>query len=58
MLEEVNREVWVTEAMDTINQRWGEATILYATAMSGKGAVTQKIPFGSTRYFELLCNRA
>jgi hypothetical protein len=29
-----------------------------ASSLSAKGVVKQKIPFGSTRYFELLCNRA
>jgi DNA polymerase-4 len=58
LLEEVNREVWLTEAMDTINSQFGEFTITFATSLPAKGIVKQKIPFGSTRYFELLCNRA
>ena len=58
LLEEVNREVWLTEAMDTINNQFGEFTITFATSLPAKGLVKQKIPFGSTRYFELLLNRA
>lgn len=58
LLDEVNKEVWLTEAMDTINSQWGEFTITYATSLAAKGVVKQKIPFGTTRYFELLLNRA
>jgi DNA polymerase-4 len=58
LLEEVNKEVWLTQAMDRINNEFGEFTITFATSMPAKGIVKQKIPFGSTRYFELLCNRA
>jgi DNA polymerase-4 len=58
LLEEVNREIWLTEAVDTINQQYGEFTITYANSLSSKEIVKQKIPFGSTRYFELLCKRA
>jgi hypothetical protein len=57
LLEEVNREVWLSQAIDTINSQYGEFTITFATSMPAKGVVKQKIPFGSTRYFELLCNR-
>lgn len=56
LLEEVNREVWLTEAVDRINEQFGEFTITYARSAGSKKAVKQKIPFGSTRYFELLCN--
>jgi len=58
LLEEVNKETWLTEAMDTINGQYGEFTITYASSLGAKGTVKQKIPFGTTRYFELLCNRA
>lgn len=58
LLEEVNREVWLTEAMDTINAQFGEFTITYAGSLNAKDVIKQKIPFGSTRYFELLLNRA
>lgn len=58
LLEEVNKEVWLTEAIDTINSQYGEFTVTYASSLTAKGLIKQKIPFGSTRYFELLCNRA
>ena len=55
LLEEVNKEVWLSEAIDTINSQYGEFTITYASTLGAKGLIKQKIPFGSTRYFELLC---
>ncbi|HVS78827.1 MAG TPA: hypothetical protein VHD84_00860 [Candidatus Saccharimonadales bacterium] len=58
LLEEVNKEAWLTEAIDTINSQFGEFTITYASSLAAKGLIKQKIPFGTTRYFELLCNRA
>lgn len=58
LLEEVNREVWLTQAMDEINHLYGEFTITYASSLDAKSVVKQKIPFGTTRYFELLLNRA
>lgn len=58
LLEDVNRETWLTEAMDEINSQFGEFTITYASSLDAKEVVRQKIPFGSTRYFELLLNRA
>lgn len=58
LLDEVNREVWLTQAMDEINSQFGEFTITYANSLKSKDIIRQKIPFGSTRYFELLLNRA
>lgn len=58
LLEEVNKEVWLTQAVDEINSQYGEFTIALASSLDAKGAIKQKIPFGSTRYFELLCNQA
>ncbi|MDO8591340.1 MAG: hypothetical protein Q7R60_00200 [bacterium] len=58
LLDEINREVWLTQAVDTINAQFGEFTVTTATSLSAKDTVKQKIPFGSTRYFDLLCNRA
>jgi len=58
LLEEINKEAWLTEAIDTINHQYGEFTVTYASTLAAKGLIKQKIPFGSTRYFELLCNRA
>ncbi|HET9850773.1 MAG TPA: hypothetical protein VFP35_04110 [Candidatus Saccharimonadales bacterium] len=58
LLEEINREAWLTTAMDTINGQFGEFTITLAASLPAKGLVKQKIPFGTTRYFELLCSHA
>jgi hypothetical protein len=58
ILEDINRETWLSEAMDTINHQYGEFTITYASSLAAKGQIKQKIPFGSTRYFDLLCNRS
>jgi DNA polymerase-4 len=55
LLEAVNREAWLTEAVDRINERYGEFTLTFANSHASRGVVKQKIPFGTTRYFELLC---
>lgn len=57
LLEEVNRENWLTEAVDRINEQYGEFTVTFAGSYSSRGVVKQKIPFGTTRYFELLCRQ-
>jgi DNA polymerase-4 len=54
LLDEVNKSEWLTTAMDEINERYGTFMIFSAHALSGKNNVKQKIPFGGTRYFELL----
>ncbi len=58
ILDELNREVWLTEAVDQINSQFGEFTVTYASSLDAKSVVKQKIPFGTTRYFELLLNGA
>ena len=58
LLDEVNREVWLTEAVDQINEQYGEFTLTFASSHPSRHVVKQKIPFGTTRYFELLCRRA
>ena len=58
LLEEVNKEIELGRTMDTIINMYGEFTISFCTSLPSKGLIKQKIPFGSTRYFELLCNRA
>jgi DNA polymerase-4 len=54
LLESVNRQEWLTDAIDTVNNQFGELTITYATALQSKKLAAQKVPFGSTRYFEML----
>lgn len=58
ILEEVNKEARLTEAIDDINQLYGNYTVTFANSLAADREIKQKIPFGSTRYFELLCNRA
>ena len=58
LLEEVNRELWLTEVVDTINERFGDFTVTFAASAPSKSIVKQKIPFGSTKYFELLCQQS
>ncbi|CAN5691666.1 DNA polymerase IV [soil metagenome] len=54
----INRQEWLAEAVDTINERYGSFMISSAQAFVGKHAVQQKIPFGGTKYFELLLGRS
>ncbi len=58
ILDEVNKEMWLTDAIDELNQRYGNYTVTFANSLGADKQIKQKIPFGSTRYFELLCNRA
>jgi DNA polymerase-4 len=58
LLEDINKAEWLTTAIDDVNEKYGSFTISYGTALEGKNIVKQKIPFGSTQYFELLLNRA
>jgi hypothetical protein len=58
LLEDINQAEWLTTAIDDINEKYGSFTVSYGTALEGKNIVKQKIPFGSTQYFELLLNRA
>jgi DNA polymerase-4 len=58
ILEEVNKEIWLTEAVDDINRRFGNYTVTFANSAGSVGKIKQKIPFGSTRYFELLIQDA
>jgi DNA polymerase-4 len=58
ILEEVNKEVRLTEAVDELNRLYGNYTVTFANSLGANREIKQKIPFGTTRYFELLCNRA
>jgi len=58
ILEEVNKEIRLTEAIDELNELYGNYTVTFANSLGANREIKQKIPFGSTRYFELLCNRA
>lgn len=53
--EDTNARNRLTNAMDTINEMYGNFMVTYAHALTGKKVVKQKLPFGSVKYFELLC---
>lgn len=54
ILETVNKEDWLTTAVDEVNERYGTFVITSANTVNAKKRLKQKIPFGSTKYFELL----
>lgn len=54
LLEDVKKQEWLADTIDDINGRYGEYTILAADSLPSKGLIRQKVPFGSTRYFEML----
>ncbi len=58
LIEQVNKEDWLTTAVDEINERYGSFKIYHANALMGTKLVKQKIPFGGTKYFELLLGQA
>lgn len=58
LLDEVNKDEWLTSAVDEINEQYGTFKIFSAHALLGTQIVRQKIPFGGTKYFELLLKQA
>jgi hypothetical protein len=44
----------LSNAIDSVNSRYGNFVMTYAAALDGKRIIKQKIPFGSTEYFDLL----
>lgn len=48
--DEISRERQVVDAVDVLNQRFGERTVHSADTLSTGIYVNTKIPFGSTRY--------
>lgn len=58
IFDEVNKQEWLTTAIDEVNERYGNFILFSANALEGKHKVKQKIPFGGTKYFELLLKRA
>jgi DNA polymerase IV len=54
LFETINKEEWLTSAIDEINERYGTFMIHAANSLEGKHIVKQKVPFGGTKYFELL----
>jgi DNA polymerase-4 len=58
LLENIEKQDWLTKAIDEINDVYGAFSIHSATTIDGKRVIKQKIPFGGTEYFELLLKRA
>ena len=58
LFDAVNREEWLTTAIDEVNERYGTFVLHSLNSLEGKRRVKQKIPFGGTQYFELLLKRA
>ncbi|HET7673256.1 MAG TPA: hypothetical protein VFK11_01940 [Candidatus Saccharimonadales bacterium] len=54
LFDEVNREERLTEAVDELNERYGNFVIHSLNTLGGKRIVKQKIPFTGTRYLDLL----
>ncbi|RZK77293.1 MAG: hypothetical protein EOO85_09195 [Pedobacter sp.] len=54
LFEDMNKEEWMTKAVDEINDFYGMFTIFKAVTLDGKKVIKQKIPFGGTEYFDLL----
>jgi len=48
--DQITRERHVVEAIDDVNKRYGERTLHSADTLGTGIYVSQKIPFGSTRY--------
>jgi hypothetical protein len=49
-MDEVNRERSLVRTADDVNSRYGERTIVAADTINTGMYISQKIPFGSTRY--------
>ena len=54
LLSQTTRSASLVKAIDRINQTYGLATIHSAHSSLGVKHVRQKVPFGSTKYFDLL----
>lgn len=59
LFDEQNKQEWLTEAVDEINERYGVFMVHSLNTLEGKKIVRQKIPaFGGSKYFELLLERS
>ena len=54
LFEDTVKKEWLTKAVDEINEFYGIFTVYSAGSLDGKKVIKQKIPFGSTDYFNLL----
>ena len=46
------RQDRLEDAMNTLNDRYGELRVMPAAVMKSKNPMVDKIPFGTVRYFE------
>jgi DNA polymerase-4 len=58
LFDDVKKKTDLDDALDEINDFWGDCTVITADMKSGRDDVKQKIPFGGTEYFDLLLKRA
>lgn len=58
MFDDVAKAGDLSNALDEINDFYGNFTVFTADTLTGTKSVKQKIPFGGTEYFELLLKRA
>lgn len=54
LFDKINREERLTEAVDELNERYGNFVVHSLNTLGGKRIVKQKIPFTGTRYLDLL----
>lgn len=54
LFDNINKQERLTKAIDNLNGRFGNFVIGSANAKIGNKIVKQKVPFGGTKYFELL----
>jgi DNA polymerase-4 len=58
LFEQTNKEEWLAQAVDEINERFDLFMVHSLNSLEGKRIVRQKIPaFGGNRYFQLLLKR-
>lgn len=52
--QQKNNDRRLSHAIDEVNLRYGNFELTYANALIGKNVIKQKIPFGSTKFLDLL----
>lgn len=57
LFTDIEKQEFLTKAVDEINDSYGAFTVYSADTLTGKQTIKQKIPFGGTEYFNLLLKR-
>jgi len=57
LFADIEKQDFLTKAIDEINDNYGTFTVYSADTLTGKQNIKQKIPFGGTEYFNLLLKR-